>query len=152
MLELLTQVVRVDAHHRVLARIEVGAAAEHFHRDLELLRRTAAARTLDEELEQTRVRARAAERAAAHDARRLFSQDLRFYSHRIASSGDAWCSVFRDAQANPSLTVNKPLLSHGFLWRNHNLATPAAPRHGPRRRATGPPTGRGPAPETPPKT
>src|SRR5262245_23506137 len=85
MLELLPQVVRVDAHHRVLARIEVGATAEHFHRDLELLRRAAAARALDEELEQARVRARTAERAASHDARRLFSQGVRFYSHRSAS-------------------------------------------------------------------
>jgi hypothetical protein len=72
-LEFLAQVVRIDAHHRVLTRIEVGAAAEHFHRDLELLWRAAVVGAFDEELEQARVRARPTERTAAHDARRLFS-------------------------------------------------------------------------------
>src|SRR5262245_52570967 len=126
MLELLAQVVRVDAHHRVLARIEVGAAAEHFHRDLELFWRAAAMGAFDEELEQARVRARPPERSAAHDARRLFSQDFRFRRHsRFAPSGRL-VFLFQGAQVSPSLTVNKPLLSHGFLWRNHNVATAAA--------------------------
>jgi hypothetical protein len=51
MLELLAQVVRVDTHHRVLARVEVRAAAEDFHGDLELFRRAAVVRTLDKKLE-----------------------------------------------------------------------------------------------------
>ncbi len=80
-LELLPQVVRVHAHHRILARIEVGAAAEHLHRDLELLRRAAAAGALDEELEQPRVRAGAPERAALHDAGGLLPEHFRFDRH-----------------------------------------------------------------------
>jgi hypothetical protein len=64
-----------------LARIEVGTAAEHFHRDLELFRRAAAAGALDEEFEQPRVRSRAPERAASHDARRFLPEDFRFRRH-----------------------------------------------------------------------
>jgi hypothetical protein len=72
-LDLLAQVVRVDADHRVLARIEAGALAEHLHRDLELFRRASADRRLDEKLEQTRIRTRAAQGSAALDLLRLFS-------------------------------------------------------------------------------
>ena len=81
MLELLPEVVSVDAHHRVLTRVEVGTAAEHFHRDLELFRRSPADGALDEELEQPGVRARPAERAALHDLPCLLPQKLCFDGH-----------------------------------------------------------------------
>src|SRR5690606_9413719 len=74
--ELLAQMVRIDAHHRILPRIEVRAAIEHRRRDLVLFRRTPFERAVDEELEQPRVRFRAAERAARENLGRLVSDSV----------------------------------------------------------------------------
>src|SRR5690606_5864099 len=74
--ELLPQMMRVDAHHRVLTGIEVRPAIEHGRRDLVLLRRPALERALDEELEQPRVGLRAAERAACEYLCRFVSDSV----------------------------------------------------------------------------
>ena len=73
MVELLAKIVGVDANHRVLARIELRALAEHFRRDFEFLRRAALAGAGHEELEQPRVSGRTAERAARDDPVSLFT-------------------------------------------------------------------------------
>jgi len=72
-LELLPQVVRVHAHHRVLAWIEVGALAEYFHRNLEFFRSATLGGTVDEKFEQPCVRTRPTERTARRNLLRLLA-------------------------------------------------------------------------------
>src|SRR5690606_12344351 len=122
-------VMRVDAHHRVLPGIEVRPAVEHAGRDLVLFRRAAFERALDQELEEPRVRARAAERTARENLRGLISDlvvllgcvwirsfghlsgkrfradinlaDLRHFINAAATSASAYCTS-RPVRTSPT--------------------------------------------------
>jgi hypothetical protein len=68
--------VRVDPHHGVLARVEIRTALEDLGRDLMLFGRPPLERARREEVEQLRIRARAAERPAAHDLLGLIADEF----------------------------------------------------------------------------